>query len=211
MKNINIRSLILYVAIGSVGLFLLLLVTPSITGDAGFMLLSRLFGVLPLLVIAGILALVMGTSKRNTKLVSQHVSKYIGIGAAIGIVFSVLSTYVSTRIPISDLTHNKFVYENIGVGLLFGAYAAALVLMNRQRFVYWPFWNASDKKHADEREKMVRNRVFEKSYRINILLVLVALWLAKIPSQRMHHELYQVAILCLLGLPTIIASWQKDS
>jgi len=211
MKNIDTRSLILYITIGCVGLFLLMLVMPSMVGMTDLRVLTGLFSLLPVLIIAGLLALMLGRSTRNVKPVSHKVSKGLGIGAVVGIVLSVLNTYVSTRISIYDTAHNRFVYENIGVALLFGAYAATLLLMNRQKFVYWPFWSASDKKHADEREKAVRNRVFEKSYRINILLVLVALWLVKIDSQRMHHELYQVAILCLLGLPSIIASWQKDS
>lgn len=211
MKNIDIRTAIVYTGLVLVGLFLLMLVTPGITAGPGFMVMGGIFAVLPLVILAALATFIFGKSKRAAKPISPLVSKLLGISAAASIAISVASTYVSTRISPWDPIHNKFVYENIGVGLLFAAYAATLILMTRQKFVYWPFWSASDKKHADERERAVRNRVFEKSYRTNILLMLLGIWLAQIPAQRMHHELYQTAILCLLGLPSIIASWQKDA
>lgn len=211
MKNIDARTLIVYTSLCLVGLFLLMLVTPGITGSAGFIVMGGIFAISPIVILAALAALIFGKSKRIARPTSPKVSRILGITAAACIGLSIASTYASTHITRYDSWHNKFVYENIGVGLLFAAYAATAILMNRQKFVYWPFWSASDKKHADEREKTVRNRVFEKAYRTNILLVLLGLWLASVSSQRMHHELYQAAILCLLGLPSIIASWQKDS
>jgi len=210
-RNMDYRSLITYVGLGMVGLFLLLLVTTNFTGRIGFMVTSNLFFVLPLIILIALATLIFGKSKRATKPASPQISKVIGISAAMCIVLSLVSTYVSTRLSVLTAGTHKFVYENVGVGLLFAAYTGTLILMSRQNFIYWPFWNTKDKKHADEREKAVRYRVFENSYRLNILLVIVGLWLARISSQRMHHELYQTAILCFLGLPSIIASWQKDS
>lgn len=211
MKKIDTRAALTYLGITVVGLFLLLLVSPSIGGPSWlFGPLTVAFAVLPLLVILTLATFVFGKSKRSERILSRNISQGLGVTAVAGTMLSLFFTYISTQHAVS-FTRTQSVLENTGVAFLFLAYACTLILMNRQRFVYWPFWNTKDKAQADERERSVRNRVFEKSYRIMILLGFFVASLAQTPSQRMHHELLQASILCLFGLPSVVASWQKDS
>ncbi len=210
MKQLNARTIAIYAGLGIAGLSLLLLVTPSLTGAIGFHILVAVFSILPLIAIVALATLIFGTSKSQpARKVNRKWSVTLGIAAATTIL-SVVITYLSTN-HVFSLSRTQFVLENTGVALLFLAYTCTLTLMNQQRFIYWPFWNRHDKQNSDERQMTVRNRVYEKAYVVNLLAIVAAALLVRVHSQRLHDELYQAGILCLLGLPTIIASWQKDS
>ncbi|HSW80028.1 MAG TPA: hypothetical protein VLG47_04600 [Candidatus Saccharimonadales bacterium] len=208
-RAIDGRSVLVYTIIIIVGLLLLCLILPNIV-PLPFMLVA--FSLVPLLVAATILFFIFGSSKRSDRPESRKLTRYLADLAVFSTAASVFFTYISTEQPPYGPGTLRYVFENIGVACLFAGVACVLLVITRQKFVYWPFWNTKDRQKSDERQKTVRNRVYEKSYR-TILLLLIASWLVNVsPStQRLHDELIQVAILCVLGLPSVIAAWQVDS
>ncbi|HWB39366.1 MAG TPA: hypothetical protein VG604_03985, partial [Candidatus Saccharimonadales bacterium] len=196
MRKLDGRALFTYLTITMVGLALLALVSPSIGDAVPLQVVTYLVAFVPLLVIAGLLYYVFGSSNRKSKEFSHRTSQLLSAVASSSLVASVLATYVSTAGQYS-LTRAQSVLENTGVAFLFVAFACTLLLINSQKFVYWPLWNSKDRRSADERQKSVRNRVYEKSYRTLLLVIFVLGELANTKSQRLHDELLQVFVLCL--------------
>lgn len=208
MHKIDRRSLLTYMVVVLVGLVLLMLVLPSVVP---FALFGMFFAIIPPVALVALLYYQFGKSERSAKQLSYRISKTVASIATVALVFSVGITYVSTKQSAFGQGTLRYVFENIGVGLLFLAFACVLLLVNSQKFIYWPFWGADDRRNSDERQRSVRNRVFEKSYRLIILILIIDRGLNHTPSQRLHDELFQAMVLCIFGIPAIVAAWQKDS
>jgi hypothetical protein len=212
MRKLDMRTAAAVMAILVVGLFLLMLVLPGLGGDS-LRLLGLLFMLIPVAVVAWLLVYMFGKNPKRLQTVelSKRLARILAGMAATGITSSVFITWLSTKFSPFMTGTPKFFLENVGVALLFVAFASVLLLLSGQHGTYFPFWSKDDKRNADERQKAVRNRVYEKSYRVIIVLLVVALGLHSIPSQRLHDELFQAMALCVFGVPAVIAAWQKDS
>jgi amino acid transporter len=212
MQKVNGRTIAVASIVLIMGLFLLLLVLPSMSGNS-LVLLSVLFSLIPVTFIALLLVYMFGKNpeRSQSKGLPKRASKTLAGVATACIAGSVFLTWLSTKFSPWSAGTPKFILENIGVALLFLAFASVLLLFSGQQSAYFLFWSKDNRWHADERQKAVRNRVYEKSYRVVIALLVIVLWLYQIPSQRLQDELIQAMILCIFGVPAIIAAWQKDS
>ncbi|HSW74923.1 MAG TPA: hypothetical protein VLG16_03565 [Candidatus Saccharimonadales bacterium] len=211
MRKIDGRSIATSASIVMLGLVLLALISPSLGSHIPLGFLGVLLSVIPVVTVLALLFYQFGSSKKGSKPQGRRLSLVFAAIATGSIILSVASTVISTHLSAATPDTLKFVFENIGVALLFVAFVCAVLLINGQRFIYWPFWNMSDRRNSDERQRAVRNRVYEKSYRVVVVLLIIAAWLNRAHSQRLRDELFQVVLLCLFGAPAIIAAWQKDS
>lgn len=210
--SLNVRKILTVATVADVMLVLAILGLPNVFENS-FGLLSLTFSLAPLLVLLTFISYVVGRTPDSTtrKQPSKKILSAAAIITLVSIALSIAFTLISTHISLEDYAHNKFAYENIGTGFMFIAYVSAIVLINSQRFVYWPFWSRSDKAAADERQKFVRQRVFEKAYRYIIVIGLAMLWLREPGQQRIDQFLALSFALALVALPSIIATRQSDS
>lgn len=208
--TLDTRSIVVWGLIGMVGLFLLMLITPSLWYGSGPLALSMLFGLIPLAVLIAILVFLFGKSR---PIVKSHriLLKRLAIAVVASSILSIAVTAVSDQLnPFAPGTWYYFL-QNTGVAMNFAAAATGLLLVNYQRFMYWPLWSRSDKNLADERQKYVRQRVFEKAYTLNILIALLVGASHHGASQRMQSVLTCVLLTSIVFLPAVIATQQQDS
>jgi hypothetical protein len=205
------RSIFVYGIIIIVALILLGLVTPDLWGEAGFSPLFVLIAAVPLILFVTLVVLLFGSSKTSTKLANGEILKTLGATVLGASALSFVVTAISENLdPFAPGTWFYFL-QNTGVAMNFLAAAAGLLLVNFRQFTYWPLWNRSDKNRADEREKFVRQRVFEKAYGLNIIISAVILFLYSGATHRMHAVLVCILLTSIFFLPAVIAAWQKDS
>lgn len=129
----------------------------------------------------------------------------------LGAIVGLIATKMSVTVTDFDKFHDKFVLENIGTGGIVTAYVCALVLIAYQGNVYWPLWNKKDRHNADERQRAVRQRIFEYSYRALIIIVLAAQFFIGFREPRMAKIAPWLLVLAVMALPSLVAAWQKDS
>jgi hypothetical protein len=214
-RKIDSRSVTLYAAIIIATLLLLGLVSASFGGSTpgfGMIFVPLLFGLLPLVAIITALFMLFGKSNidRTDKPANSLAARILAALTISGSIIGIIVTHLSTS-PSYAFSRTQFVLENTGVGAIFVAGVAAALLVNTQKFVYFPLWSKSDKAHADERQVLVRQRVFEKAYRYFIGALLLASWAVDKSSHIIvTRTLWVVVILCL-SIPALIAAWQKDS
>lgn len=100
---------------------------------------------------------------------AKVVSKLIIVSVIGCLWFAIQSLWVpSTAAP------DRFALQNIATGLLLFAGVATLVLSGLQRDIFW--FTKRDSKKLDERETTERRKIFEKSYRLSVLLTAATLW-----------------------------------
>lgn len=180
--------------------------------------MGRLHQLLFPLLFATLLSYIFGRS--NNKILTKphkNLGRTLAGLAVLTIIGSYIITAVSVHISVMDETRNKFVFENTGTALLIASYVFVLLLLNIQKFVYWPLWSRKDRSTADERQLVVRNRVFEKTYRYIVAIVAIY-WVVNpkiintsFDPSRLELISGYLAVLLLTGLSSIVAAWQKDS
>lgn len=213
--KINTRSAALYAGIALAAIMLLTLVSASLggrIGSYGMRYVPLWFSLLPVFVIATALFLLFGSSGSSQSDTSANglFAKILTGLTIVGGIGGVTVTYVSTWSTFA-LSRAQFVLENTGVGAIFVAGVAAALLINTQRFVYFPLWNKVDKARADERQLLVRQRVFEKSYRYLIVILAIAGWTMSRSSAIIGSRTLWITIVLSLSIPSLLAAWQKDS
>lgn len=125
--------------------------------------------------------------------------------------------------PLADDYPGRFVYENIATVAGIIGLSLTFILSSLQKNIYW----ATRKNHADLDERQIQDRrnVFEKSYKIAAVLVLVIAWFFTSTVDNIstiisyHHNtipghLYWLPInlaLTLFALPLILAAWKDTS
>lgn len=225
-QRIDSRTFMTVSLIAIVSAFMLMLVTPSIAPYLPFQAAAddsltnfmfwaviSLFWLVPLAVGLALLVILFGKSDKSKPvraINAQKITKLLAATTVVAVAGSYMATSISDHITISS-GHSYFFWQNVGTAMTFIAAATGLLLVNYQKYVYFPFWNKHDKKSADERQKYVRQRVFEKAYSLNLIASLVVVFLWSNASDRMHQVLVFGLLILLLGLPAVIAAWQKDS
>lgn len=212
MNNLNPRTVMTYGLIGFVGLILLMLVLPSVFGGS-LNTLVLMFTLVPLVLLLGLLVFLFGKPKTGGKDEARNatIAKALAQTVVAGSLLSILVTLVSEQVRVDEHASLFFFLQNTGVALNFIAAAAGLVLVNQQNYVYWPLWSKSDKKMADERQRYVRQRAFEKAYGLNIVLGLVIWFCYSGASNRLQNVLICVLLTSILFLPAVLAVRQKAS
>jgi hypothetical protein len=212
MKNVNTRTAMSVISLGTVGLILIFLVSGSVS-SVTLPWMMILLSILPQVLVITFLAFMFGGSKKRlSQPANSKVAKALaGLTVAcflIGLIASKLSTL---SYFVNETARGQFIFENIGTGAIFAAFAFGLTLINRQNYVYWPFWNNRDRTQADERQLIVRQRVFEISYRYVLFLALGSVILIGFQAERMQKVAPFLVILAVLVMPAVVAAWQKDS
>lgn len=118
-------------------------------------------------------------------------------------------THMSTQEPLYEDTR-KYIFENIGTGFLI-AYLIIGMFLAWTHQLYWPFLNKVERKQLDERQRDVRERIFEKSYRSLFLILLLSVIIFNSSNNRMETVLWWFGISTFFLLPVMYASWRKDS
>ncbi len=213
--KISTRTAALYAAIVFAAIMLLTLVSASFggrIGSYGMTYVPLWFSLLPVFAIGATLFLLFGSSRtsQTDKSASGLFAKILTGVTIVGGLGGVSVTYVSTWSPFA-VSRTQFVLENTGVGAIFVAGVAAALLINAQKFVYFPLWNKADKARADERQLLVRQRVFEKSYRYLLVILAVAGWTMSRSNTIISSRTLWMTIILSLSIPSLLAAWQKDS
>ncbi len=84
--------------------------------------------------------------------------------------FAIQSLWVSPFDPV----RNRFVLENLSVGILVFTALLVMILSGLQRNVFWPTKRKPGE--LDEREIIERGIIFEKSYKFGITLSVLVIW-----------------------------------
>lgn len=117
-----------------------------------------------------------------------------------------------------QLAEINFVLEGWSTVFIIAAAVCAWILRHLQRGIYWFFWLQTTKIEPDERQRAVRQRVFERAYGIMLAgIVLIMLAMGDLLSN--SNEVYEglalrlmwIVIIVFISLPSILAAWQKDS
>jgi hypothetical protein len=208
-------------------LYLLLLVSPNAVGGNDTLAALLAFMALPTAILTGVsLFLVLkGLSKKDAKgerLTTSTLAKTLSL-----LVLGLLILCVYTAIkslwygPLDDNWGDRFVYENIATGAGFTAIVSLFFLSALQKNIFW----VTGKRVAalDERQRQERYRIFEKSYRMAIIVLLLAAsiflpTIHNIPAIMANNygavpgHLYWLPgsiILFFFALPLVLASWKK--
>jgi hypothetical protein len=108
--------------------------------------------------------------------------------------------------------------QNIGVVLLVLELILAYGLKYIQQGTYWFFWLQLKKTSLDERQRAVRQQVFERAYAYSLIIVLLVV--DNITSMANYHpdvrnslttRVIAAAGIILIALPSILAAFKKDS
>lgn len=118
----------------------------------------------------------------------------------------------------SDVDTN-FTLQNIGVALIALQLFLALLLKKSQAGAYWFFWLQLTKTELDERQRAVRQQVMEKAYGFAlVVLTIVAVYLTGSVAEFGQEARYDITMrliwvagIFLISLPSILASWRRDS
>lgn len=110
------------------------------------------------------------------------------------------------------------VMQNIGVALLALELVFAYSLKYVQQGVYWFFWLQLKRTHLDERQKTVRQRIFERSYAYSLIIMLFTVssvtgmssYATEVRNSLIARIIFAVGVI-LISLPSILAASQKDS
>lgn len=209
------------------GLSLLMLVSPSIIDSN-----SLIFGMLPLVItIAGILTVVaaimlaIGLTNRNPKQENFAYSPVAKLLASLVILSLLISTGTAVRSlwfsPLAPDYADRFVYENIATAVGFLGIVLTLYLSAVQKDIFWI--SRRKQQGLDERQLQERRQVFEKSYKLSVLLVVVVGWWVLGSSHNIpaviannygslpgHVGWIGVnLVVALLALPLVVAAWMR--
>lgn len=121
----------------------------------------------------------------------------------------------------------RSVYANIARTLSFAALIIITLCLSTfiQKDAYWWNLNAYRKGKLDERQREVRHRIFERSYRFSVYVVVIFVILTlfnmdaintlahnSLPSSDDIYWVPSIVLLNLLyGMPSFIAAWERDS
>ena len=125
--------------------------------------------------------------------------------------------------PLGDDFSDRFVYENVATSAGLSGIALTLLLSALQKDIYWITRKSAVS--LDERQLSERREVFETSYKIAALLLLVIIWwlatklwllTAVIANNygEVPGHLYWIGVnivTTLFALPLIVAAWKKKT
>lgn len=123
--------------------------------------------------------------------------------------FALYFTHMSTLEPLYDDTR-KYVFQNLGT-TFFITYIILGMFLAWKHSLYWPFLKKVERKLMDERQIDIRERIFEKSYRVFASVVLASVVIFSNSDGRMEKALWWFGVSTFFLLPVLIASWRKDS
>lgn len=213
-KSLDTRTGVAYAILALIGVFLLLLGSASLNVSYNFMgPIIVIFSILPLFLTfaIAIIAINKGNKNKTNTARNEKLEKIFSILIICGFLAGLIATKLSTLDIAYNQTGIRFVLENVGTGGIFIGFLFSCMLTDLQKYVYWPLWGKLDRSHADERQLFVRQRVFEKSYRYMIFLVIAGVLVVGFQADRMQKVAPYLIGLSAFSLPSIIAAWQKDS
>ncbi len=131
---------------------------------------SLLFGVIVFYVMKRAIASMQSDSPVNKILIKLlAISVLLSIAVAVG--SAIRSFWIS---PFDSGYPDRFVYENVAVGFSLGAVIGMCILSFLQKDLFWISRKKSNR--LDERQAKERQEVYEKSYRIGALSLLLMVW-----------------------------------
>jgi len=126
-------------------------------------------------------------------------------------ILTLFFTNLSTYQPLYETDTNKYIYENLGVVFLSLFILLTILMSFRHRFVYWPFLSKHDRESMDERQLIVRNRVYERSYKMMAIAITLALYGLNLNDNVMRQMFVWTFVCGYFAMPLIVAARQKDS
>lgn len=115
----------------------------------------------------------------------------------------------------------RFVIENISLLCIIAEVVLAYALKRLQQGVYWFNWLQLQRPVLDERQRQVRQQVFERAYTYSLIMLLATV--LYVGSRKVEYALFVpgnynllVRIMWTTGvlavsLPSILAAWRKNS
>ncbi len=199
---------------------LFLLATPGIINALAILPIVLLLAVLSSFPTAYIL--LKGISDRNPRderfvesPLAKVISALIILCSAVSVITAIKSLWISP-------SFSKYTYENTATGTIFAAFVLLAILTALQKDIYWVTTRAKSLK-LDERQLQERRQVFEVSYKLGALIVLISAWavssfghdipaiIAKNYNSVPSHLFYPAfsLALTLYALPLAVAAWRK--
>jgi len=162
----------------------------------------------------------------NRSRLTRSIAILIIVCFGIGLALADHANYIS---PYSSDT-NRFIYDNAAWVFIVAEGILAYILKRLQGGVYWFNWLQLNRPLLDERQKHVRQAVFERAYLISLVVLIIAVTIASVPIQYattqhtpqgpvsqgpasfdMWSRVIWAACTLNIALPSILASWRKDS
>lgn len=144
----------------------------------------------------------------------------------IGLALADHANYISP----DSTTTNRFAYDNAAWVFIAAEGILAYILKRLQGGVYWFNWLQLNRPVLDERQKHVRHIVFEHAYLVSLVVLFIAVTIASVPIQYattwhtlqgpvtqgpgsfdMWSRVIWAACILNVALPSILATWRKDS
>ena len=144
------------------------------------------------------------------------------LSAAAALVFRAISLSHLETLESGKLqpTGNYFVFANLMHGAVIVLIACILLLQSNQLNLYFPYLTKKKRAQLDERQLEVRHNVLEKSYAFFFLAIVSSIWFdfaSLVTKDNMNFAQGDIAypvltaILLFIGLPSILAAFDKKS
>lgn len=144
----------------------------------------------------------------------------------VGLALADHTNYISPYSP----TTNRFVYDNAAWVFIVAEGAFAYILKRMQGGAYWSRWLQLKQPVLDERQKHVRQIVFERAHLLSLVVLFISVAIASVPLQyaitistpnglvtqgpgsfTMWPRVLVAACILNIALPSILAAQRKDS
>lgn len=113
----------------------------------------------------------------------------------------------------------NFTMQNWGRALSIGAFGVLVLLASLQKNLFWDFGKRKD--NLDEREVALRRKIFERSYKLAVLLTAIAFyiflgntnWVISNLQNPIGSDMQWFMLdflVLLLGLPSLIGAWHDN-
>lgn len=165
----------------------------------------------------------MKDSAKQVSKESPSASRPLTRWTSLALLLSALLAYYLSANAYGDPYHNfpvsiNFAWQNWGAIFIVLELILAYLLKRQQGGMYWFFWLQLKTTNPDERQKTVRQRIFERAYGFALIVMLFTALhlgvLAEYDSDArgvlITRTIWIVGIF-LVSLPSILAAWQKDS
>lgn len=135
----------------------------------------------------------------------------------IGLILAI-APFEDREIIMLNMTDGDIISQNLGRTCIFLSLFVGYILKRTQGGAYWPSWLQLQIPVLDERQKQIRQQVFEQSYFAALLILFAfssyinkfASYSDEVSKYALSHLIWVVGIL-LISLPSMMAAFRKDS
>ena len=139
-------------------------------------------------------------------------AKLFALLTIIAVILALYVANVADHAPRFEENTPRYILENTATALMVASVIFAFTVKQIQKSVYWLFWLKLDRTVPDERQKIVKQKVFEQSYGYVLLILYIGISLiSENTTSRLRNMIFFAILMIAISLPSILAAWRKDS